>query len=104
MACSTRNNNTYNAIQGPSINTVTNEDVPAIHDSPEKITGNKTWDPETGKQRNEQETNTNMETTEPTLMEDEPMKMTDKPSPKRNKKMKTDREPHLTTERTRSRS
>jgi hypothetical protein len=49
MACSTRNNNTYNAIQGPSINTVTNEDIPAIHDSPEKITGNKTWDPDTGK-------------------------------------------------------
>jgi hypothetical protein len=81
-----------------------NEKDLTLHNKPETSTENNRKDPETDKQKNVQVASTKKEAHELAPMEEEPSKMVDAPSPKRNKKLKTERDPNQTRERTRSKS
>jgi hypothetical protein len=80
------------------------EDKLTPQDPPKTTTGSNVKNSETDTYKKLYETSTKKGTNDPLPMDEEASKTSDTPSPKRNKKLKTERDPNHTRERTRSKS
>jgi hypothetical protein len=104
-ATSTRDDTGNNKIHEHNMdNNIQEEDNTTIHNAEGKTTGTTNRETEYKQQVNDCDNNSSKDTKCPTPMEEEYTKTIGQHSPKRNKKLKTDRETQINTERTRSKS